>query len=441
MRKIMTFSSLVVFMMTIGTCFAQYAQPVENGPQNTGRWIAVRAGRMFDGKSDHLLSNQTILIQGERIVEVGPSARVKIPAAAQVIDLSRDTVLPGLIDAHTHVFANKEDFYEEVLKESLQYRTLLALVNAQKDLNAGFTTIRDVKTEGAMYSDVDLRNAINRGIVPGPRMQVATRGLQSTGGFQPNGYAPQLALPSVEEQVDSPWEARRAVREQIWRGADLIKLYATNHFTFDANGHMNIPPTFDEEEVRAIVDEAHHRGKKVACHAFGGKGLHYCLDAGVDSIEHGVQLDDAAIKEMVAKGIYLVPTLYHYQLMKPEQVKQFNGNSIAGASEPSFRKAVAAGVKIAFGTGVGPFPHGTQAKEFEWMVKFGMTPVGAIRAATSVAADLLGWQDRVGSISDGKFADLIAVSGDPLTDVTELERVKFVMKGGQVVRDDFKQSQ
>jgi imidazolonepropionase-like amidohydrolase len=336
------------------------------------------------------------------------------------------------------VFANKEDFYEEMLKESLQYRTLLALVNAQKDLNAGFTTLRDVKTEGAMYSDVDLRNAINRGLVPGPRMQVATRGLQSTGGFRPVGYAPQLELPTAEEQVDSPWEARRAVREQILYGADLIKLYATNQFKFDANGHMNIPPTFDAEEVRAIVDEAHHRFKKVACHAFGGEGLHYCIDAGVDSIEHGVQLDDAAIKEMVAKGIYLVPTLYHYQLMKPGQMKEFNGNSIAGASEPSFRKAVAGGVKIAFGTGVGPFPHGTQAKEFEWMVKFGMTPAAAIRAATSVAADLLGWQDRVGSIEGGKFADLIAVSGDPLADVTELERVKFVMKGGQVVRNDLK---
>ena len=438
MRKITAVRAALVVMSLVASCVAQYAEAGQSGPQTTGRWIAIRAGRMFDGKSDHLISNQTIVVHGDRIVEVGSSERVKIPAAAQVIDLSRATVLPGLIDAHTHVFANKEDFYQEVLKESLQYRTLLALVNAQKDLNAGFTTLRDVKTEGAMYSDVDLRNAINRGIVPGPRMQVATRGLQSTGGFQPNGYAPQLALPSVEEQVDSPWEARQAVREQTWRGADLIKLYATNHFTFDADGHMNIPPTFDDEEVRAIVDEAHHRFKKVACHAFGGEGLHYCLDAGVDSIEHGVQLDDAAIKEMVAKGIYLVPTLYHYQLMKPGQMKEFNGNSIAAASEPSFRKAVAAGVKIAFGTGVGPFPHGTQAMEFEWMVKFGMTPVAAIRAATSVAADLLGWQDRVGSIEGGKFADLIAVSGDPLADVTELERVKFVMKGGQVVRNELR---
>ena len=438
MQKIRVLGSLLVLMTAVASCAAQYAQSAESGPQATGQWIAVRAGRMFDGNSDHLLSNQTILIHGERIAEVGPSDRVKIPAGAQVIDLSRATVLSGLIDAHTHVFANKEDFYDEMLKESLQYRTLLALVNAQKDLNAGFTTIRDVKTEGAMYSDVDLRNAINRGILPGPRMLVATRGLQSTGGFRPVGYAPQLALPTAEEQVDSPWDARRAVREQIWHGADLIKLYATNQFTFDAQGRMIIPPTFDEEEVRAIVDEAHLRGKKVACHAFGGKGLHYCLDAGVDSIEHGVQLDDGAIKEMVEKGIYLVPTLYHYQLMKPDQVKEFHGNSIAGTSEPSFRKAVAAGVKIAFGTGVGPFPHGTQAKEFEWMVKFGMTPAAALRAATSVAADLLGWQDRIGSISNGKFADLIAVSGDPLSDVTELERVKFVMKGGQVVRNDIK---
>jgi len=438
MRKATVVGSLFIVMSLVATCVAQYAEAGQSGPQSAGRWIAIHAGRMFDGMSDHLVPNQTIVIHGERIVEVGPGERVKIPAGAQVIDLSRATVLPGLIDAHTHVFANKEDFYEEMLKESLQYRTLLALVNAQKDLNAGFTTLRDVKTEGAMYSDVDLRNAINRGLVLGPRMQVATRGLQSTGGFRPVGYAPQLDLPTAEQQVDSPWEARRAVREQILYGADLIKLYATNQFKFDAKGRMNIPPTFDEEEVRAIVNEAHHRFRKVACHAFGGDGLHYCIDAGVDSIEHGVQLDDAAIKEMVAKGIYLVPTLYHYQLMKPGQMKEFNGNSIAGASEPSFRKAVAAGVKIAFGTGVGPFPHGTQAKEFEWMVKFGMTPAAAIRAATSVAADLLGWQDRVGSIEAGKFADLIAVSGDPLADVTELERVKFVMNGGQLVRNDLK---
>src|SRR5579864_6138347 len=438
MGKIRVVSRLLIFVTLVATCPAKYAKPGEAGPQNAGPWIAVRAGRMLDGKSDRLLPDQTILVHGERIVEVGPSGHIKVPAAAQVINLSHATVLPGLIDAHTHVFANREDFYQEVLRESLQYRTLLALVNAQKDLNAGFTTLRDVKTEGAMYSDVDLRNAINRGILPGPRMLVATRGLQSTGGFRPVGYAPQLELPTAEEQVDSPWEARRAVREQILYGADLIKLYATNQFKFDAKGRMNIPPTFDEEEVRAIVDEAHHRFKKVACHAFGGEGLHYCIDAGVDSIEHGVQLDDPAIKEMVAKGIYLVPTLYHYQLMKPGQMKEFNGNSIAAVSEPSFRKAVAGGVKIAFGTGVGPFPHGTQAKEFEWMVKFGMTPAAAIRAATSVAADLLGWQDRVGSIEASKFADLIAVSGDPLADVTELERVKFVMKGGQVVRNDLK---
>src|SRR5205807_2632679 len=308
---------------------------------------------------------------------------------------------PGLIDAHTHVFGNRPDLEEQNLKYSWQYRTLTALANAQKDLMAGFTTLRDVKSLGAMYSDVDLRNAINRGVVLGPRMQVATRGIQSTGGFFLKDYSPEINLPMALQVVDSPWAARQAVREQIMRGADLIKLYAAYDFSFTADGKMVIPPTFTLEEVKAIVDEAHGKGRKVSCHAFGGQGLHNCLDAGVDSIEHGVVLDDSAIKKMLDKGIYLVPTLYHYQLDKEHDQKKFAGHSVAEASEPSFRKAVARGVKIAFGSGAGPFPHGSQTKEFEYMVKFGMTPAQAIRAATSVASELMGWQDRVGTLEVG----------------------------------------
>jgi imidazolonepropionase-like amidohydrolase len=289
-----------------------------------------------------------------------------------------------------------------------------------------------------MYSDVDLRNAIDRGIVSGPRMQVSTRGIQATGGFIMNGYSAEVPLPTALQVADSPWAAREAVREQIAHGADWIKLYAAYQFSFTPDGKMFIPETFTAEEVNAIVDEAHKRGHKVSCHAFGGDGLHNCLNAGVESIEHGVDLDDNDIKLMIQKHIYLVPTLYHYQLDREHDMKKYNGHSVAEVSERSFPKAVAQGVKIAFGSGAGPFPHGSQTKEFEYMVKFGMTPVQAIHAATTEAAQLMGWQDRIGSVEPGKFADLVGVSGDPTTDITELERVRFVMKGGQVYKNELK---
>jgi imidazolonepropionase-like amidohydrolase len=401
-------------------------------------WIAVRAGRLFDPKSEKLATNQVVTIKGDKIVEVGPADKVKIPAGAEVIDLSHATVLPGLIDAHTHVFANGNDLEAQLLRDSYQYRTLIALANANKDLMVGFTTLRDLKTLGAMYGDVDLRNAIDRGIVQGPRMQVSTRGIQSTGGFMMNGYSSEVPVPMMLQVVDSPWAAREAVREQIAHGSDWIKLYATHQFHFSADGKMVIPPTFTAEEVNAIVDETHRRGHKVSCHAFGGEGLHNCLNAGVDTLEHGVLLEDSDLKMMVEKGIYLLPTLYHYQLDREHDEKRFGGHSVAEISERSFPKAVAAGVKIAFGTGVGPFPHGTQTKEFEYMVKFGMTPAQAIRAATLGGATLMGWEDRVGSLEAGKFADIVAVNGDPIADITELERVKFVMKGGQVFKNELK---
>ena len=399
-------------------------------------WTLVRAGRLFDGKSNKLVSNQTILIKGDRIVEVGSGERINIPQGAEVLDLSQATVLPGLIDAHTHVFGNGPDLETQILRDSYQYRTLTALANAQKDLMVGFTTLRDLKTLGAMYSDVDLRNAIDRGIVPGPRMQVSTRGIQTTGGFLMNGYSSEVPVPMALQVVDSPWAAREAVREQVAHGTDWIKLYAAYEFSFTPDGKMVIPPTFTAEEVNAIVDEAHKKGRRVSCHAFGGEGLRNCINAGVESIEHGVDLDDSEIKLMIQKGIYLVPTLYHYQMDREHDMKKYGGHSVADVSERSFPKAVAAGVKIAFGSGAGPFPHGSQMKEFEYMVKFGMTPVQAIHAATMDAAQLMGWQDRIGSVEAGKFADLVAVTGDPTTDITELERVKFVMKGGQVFKNE-----
>jgi imidazolonepropionase-like amidohydrolase len=398
-------------------------------------WIAVRAGRLFNG-TEKLAVNQVILIKGDHIVGVGPAEQLQVPADAEILDLSHATVLPGLIDAHTHVFGNGPDFDNQILRDSYQYRTLTALANAQKDLMVGFTTLRDLKTLGAMYSDVDLRNAIDRGVVTGPRMQVATRGIQATGGFIMRGYSPEVPLPSALQVVDSPWAAREAVRDQVAHDADPIKLYAAYDFHFTSDGKLVSPPTFTAEEVNAIVDEAHKKGRKVSCHAFAGEGLRNCLNAGVESIEHGVQLDDADIKLMVQKGIYLVPTLYHYQMDREHDMNKYGGHSVAEVSEPSFRRALAGGVKIAFGSGVGPFPHGTQTKEFAFMVKFGMTPLQALRAATSEAAQLMGWQDRIGSVEAGKFADLVAVAGDPLADITELERVKFVMKGGWVFKNE-----
>jgi imidazolonepropionase-like amidohydrolase len=400
-------------------------------------WIAVHAGHLFDG-SDKLAADQVILIKGDRIVKVGAEKNVPVPADAEVIDLTHATVLPGLIDAHTHVFGNGPDFDNQILRDSYQYRTLTALANAQKDLMVGFTTLRDLKTLGAMYSDVDLRNAIDRGVVTGPRMQVATRGIQTTGGFVMRGYSPEVPLPSALQVVDSPWAGREAVRDQVAHDADLIKVYAAYDFHFTSDGKLVSPPTFTAEEINAIVDEAHKKGRKVSCHAFAGEGLRNCLNAGVESIEHGVELEDADIELMAQKGIYLVPTLYHYQLDRERDMKKYAGHSVAEVSEPSFRRALAAGVKVAFGSGVGPFPHGTQTKEFEYLVKFGMTPPQAIRAATSEAAQLMGWQDRIGSVEPGKFADLVAVAGDPIADITELERVKFVMKGGQVYKNELK---
>jgi imidazolonepropionase-like amidohydrolase len=413
------------------------APPPLPPPQaRTHERMAIRAGRMFTGKADDLTKQQVILIEGSRIVQVGPANDVQIPSDTDVLDLSNATVLPGLIDGHTHIFSSGPDLDEQMLREPLQYRTLEALVNLQRDLYIGFTTLRDLKTLGGMYGDVDLRNAINKGLVQGPRLQVSGRGFATTGGFRPKGYSRDIPLPAMLQTVDSPWEARKGVREQLMNGTDWVKIYSAYDFTFSPEGKIVNPPTFTLEEVQAFVEEAHDKGHKVSCHAFAGKGLHNCLAAGVDTVEHAVQLTDDDIQLFKSKGIYLVPTLYHYQLDREHDAKKYDGHTVAEVSEPNFRRAAAAGVKIGFGSGVGPFPHGTQMKEFEYMVKFGMTPAQVIRAATIVDAQMMGWEANIGSIERGKFADLVAVCGDPLADITELERVKFVMKGGQVLRND-----
>jgi imidazolonepropionase-like amidohydrolase len=401
----------------------------------------VRAGKLLDVRSGKILDNQILIIRGARIDRIAPATE-SIPASAKVVDLSHATVLPGLIDCHTHIMLADTDnsHYEDfLLKDSYQYRTILATLNVKRDLEAGFTAMRDVETEGAMYSDVDVRNAINQGLIPGPRLKVATRGLSSTGGYELEGYSPQVKVPSGVQLVDGPYEARKAVREQFNYGADLIKMYGNDRYRFLPDGQIKSVANFSFEEVQAIVDEARLKGIKVACHAYDGPGLHYCIDAGVASIEHGIQLDDDAIRKMVAKGTYLVPTLQVYccALEKGDLAMTGGKTSRLAIHEVSFKKALAAGVKIAFGTDAGSFPHGTQAIEFEWMTRYGMSPLDANRSATINAADLLGWSDDVGSLDPGKYADLIAVDSNPLQDIKQLEHVKFVMKGGEVVRNDY----
>jgi imidazolonepropionase-like amidohydrolase len=408
--------------------------------------VAIRVGRLFDSKSGRVTENQIILVEGEKIAAVGSSENVQIPAGVQVIDLSKATVLPGLIDGHTHVFGFGLDGikpggppFASSINDTREYRTLLALANAQKDLRAGFTTLRDLMSHGGGYADVDIKRAINRGFFQGPRMQVSTMGLVATGeGILGSS---EVDLPRNYQTVDSPWAARQAVREQIHYGADWIKFHSTADYEFEADGALRSEPTFTKEEVNAIVDEAHRHGRKAACHAFGGEGLRNCVEAGVDTIEHAIELDETTADLIKKKGIYLELTAYHYSLAEyaVKDAKATGGKySLEALREKSGRLAISRGLKISFGTGVGPFPHGIQAREFAYLVKFGMTPAQAIQSATMVAAEMMGWQDQIGSIERGKFADIIAVSGDPLKDITELERVNFVMKGGQIIRNDLK---
>jgi imidazolonepropionase-like amidohydrolase len=407
--------------------------------------VAIRAGRLFESKSGQLLTKQVVLITGERITEVGPEDRVKIPDGVRVIDLSQATVLPGLIDAHTHIFSGNISRIDT----TREYRTLMALADAQRDLRAGFTTLRDMASHGGAYADVDVRNAIDRGVFQGPRMQVSTMGITTSGSIAHTGSW-ETNLPESYATADSPWDARRVVREQIHYGADWIKVIADGYDTFrfvndGKTWDIWSDPTFTFDQVQAIVDEAHRHGHKVACHTYGGEGLQNCVKANVDSVEHALSLDEQTADLMLQKGIYLVLTAYDYSTLKLSRDLKLTGGkySLAMQREKSGRFAISKGLKIAFGSGAqdspgGELVHGLQAPEFAFMVRFGMTPVQAIQSATTVAAEMMGWQDRIGSIEKDKYADIIAVSGDPLTDITELERVKFVMKGGEVVRNDLK---
>jgi imidazolonepropionase-like amidohydrolase len=393
---------------------------------------AIRAGRLFDSNTGRMLTNQIILLDGERITDVGPAARVKIPPGVRVVDLGHATVLPGLIDAHVHMFNTPKPGL------SREASILIAIQHLQSDLRAGFTSVRDMSTHGNGYDDIDIRDAINRGQIDGPRAQVATRGIEWRA---PENTAPNDPLKGA--LIGNIDEARAAVRDQVGHGADWIKLYPAGAYSFTPAGEAKYVLTYPMPVLQALIDETHRLGKKAACHVYGGEGEHNAVLAGCDTIEHAFSLTQDEANMMVQKGLAYDPTLQRYTepYMDDNDARNTGGKY---RMIPIFERAVrladkTPGMKIMMGSGAdgSTYAHGTQALDFEMLVKRGgLAPARAILGGTSVNAEVLGWKDQVGSIDKGKFADIIAVSGDPLADITELGRVKFVMKGGKIIRNE-----
>ncbi len=404
----------------------------------TDQVTAIRAARLFDSRSGTMLNNQVVLIRGDKITDVGAS--VQIPAGASVIDLGSATVLPGMIDAHVHVNTGGA---------TLAQRTLIAVANAQIDLDAGFTTVLDMDSRGG-FNTVDLRDAINAGYIQGPRMQVVGQSInQRATNYYPDTQSVRFYEGFTENKnVNSPWLARAAVRENKLHGVDYIKIYTTQDFA--GTMHMWKPdatlvnsPSLTYEEVQAIVDEAHRLGLKVACHAYGGEGMDSCINAGVDANNHLLELDDKGIKVLLEKKLPYVPTVDDLIALEAPDLRDTGGrNSRLKLLEGAFKRAFAAGIPIVFGSGATSvaIPHGKQGNQFGYFVKWGMTPLQSLQTAYLPAAAMLNyhWENEIGSIEKGKFADIIAVAGNPLNDVSEMERVKFVMKGGRVVRNDLR---
>jgi imidazolonepropionase-like amidohydrolase len=435
----------LISLLVIFSLWQSFASAQTNAPKRQNTIVLIKAGRLVDVRSGRVLENQGILIENDRIKAVGPfDSRLALPhPSARIIDLSKATVLPGLADTHTHILLQGDitaaDYDEQLLKESIPYRTIRATVAAKTALMNGFTALRDLETEGAMYADVDVKVAINRGIIPGPRMFVSTRAFSATGMYPLSGYSWELKMPEGVQIVDGADNIRRAVREQVKYGADWIKFYADRRY-FLKDGALHSWVNFTDEEMKALVDESHRLGRRVAAHAMGREGIEASLRVGVDSIEHGYGLDEELMDRMVRQGTYWCPTIYVGAYVA-------EGRAAAGApiwltmrdlEAKAFGIAVRKGVKIAYGTDAGGYAWTeNQAKEFSYMVRYGMTPMQAIQSATTVAAELLERPNDMGAIEVGKYADIIAVAGDPLRDITELERVRFVMKGGEIVRNDF----
>ncbi|MGD1071124.1 MAG: amidohydrolase family protein [Bryobacteraceae bacterium] len=401
---------------------------------------AVRAGKLFDPKSGQMLANQVVLIQGERISAVGPAARVPIPAGAKVIDLSRATVLPGLIDGHVHLTD---------ATGGLQHQALVALHSATESLKAGYTTQVAQGSHGGGFADVELKRAIDQGLVQGPRLLTAGPILAITAP----GNAPYpLDFKPFEAEIvrDGPEGLRQGVRELAHYGADHVKIHTTGPFYFKPNGEMVNQALASLEELTAVVDEAHRRGMFVASHTYGGDGLKWAIEAGVDDIQHAVAPTDEDIQAILRKKLPITSTILDLRQDEPGDLKQWAPYSRYRSMEQSWKKMLKAGVVLGFGSGATPVSngqgrifntacncsHGVQSEMFPIFVSWGASPLYTLRMATMVNAGIIHWQDKVGSIEKGKFADLIATSGDPLDNITEMQRVRFVMKGGAVVRDE-----
>ncbi len=426
-------------VMLTAFVLAGFAAAQESAAKSTGR-VIVHAGKLLDVRSGKMLTDQAIVIEGGKITSVGSLTQTKRSGDDHLVDLSNATVLPGLTDAHTHLTGNPQDVGPQALSISIPRATLTGARNARITLEAGFTTVRNVGADG--YGDVALRDAINAGDVPGPRMLVSGPPLGITGGHCDENLLPFEYHYSAEGVADGVEGVQHKVREVIKYGADVVKICATGGVL--SHGDNPQASAYTLEELKAIVTDAHRLGRKVAAHAHGAQGILWASQAGVDSIEHGSYIDDAAIAEMKKNGTYLVPTLYLADWfldnaerlhVPPELIAK--GKEVMPAARKNIAHAFSSGVKVAFGTDAAVYPHGLNAHEFAVMVKLGLTPLQSIQAATINAADLLGWSDKIGAVESGKWADIIAVDGDPLQDVTTLERVKFVMKGGEVVKNEY----
>jgi imidazolonepropionase-like amidohydrolase len=386
------------------------------------------------------------VVRGSKIESISDGSANRMPAGATVIDIPRGTVLPGLIDSHTHIFLQGEDpaqggYDANILQQGIALRAARATVSVRRALEQGFTSLRDLETEGAGYGDVEIKQAIDAGYIPGPRLFVATRAISTTGGYNLEGYAPELNMPKGAQIVDGPVEARKAAREQLEHGADWIKVYMTHRSWLGKNGELVSQPTLTVEELKAVVDEAHGWQRKVACHAYSGIGLRRALDGGCDSIEHGLDLDDAAVAQMLKQGTWYCPTLAAYYMdWAPETTAAGQRDrKRASVHGPSFQRAMKAGVKIVFGTDIGGIPWSEpMAQEFPRMTELGMSPIEAIRSATLRPAEMLDRQGELGVIAPGALADLIAVDGDPRADIHALANVQFVMKDGSVFKNEIR---
>lgn len=421
-------------LMAALACTPLVAQQAAAPPART----IVHAGRLIDGTGAAPRTDQGILIEGGRIVAVGSWADIsRQGAGATAIDLTGMTVLPGLIDAHTHLLLQgditAEEYDVQLLKESIPYRTIRAVAAGRTALMNGFTTLRDLETEGAMYADVDLKRAFARDVVPGPRLFVATRAFSATGMYPLSGYSWELAVPSGVQIVDGPEEIRKGVREQVKYGADWIKVYVDRRYYIADDGRLRSWVNFTDEELRMFVDEAHRLGRRAAAHAIGWDGIDAALRAGFNTIEHGDGLTPDLMDRMIAQNAYWCPTIF-----VGAYVAEGRGGiwpKMVEIERVAFGHAVKKGVRIAYGTDAGGYAWTeNQAQEMSYMVRYGMTPMQVIRSATSVAAELLGQGDQFGSVQPGRWADLVAVTEDPLGDISALERVQWVMKAGAIVR-------